>query len=161
VKGCEFITLISGAATSPITWPLAARAQQPWRLAVLILHYSQTTVRVKRASRRSSIHSRSWAGVMAATSGWSIAGAGDAERANAAAAELVRSAPDVFVVATAPGLAELHRLTSTIPIVFTQVGDPLEAGSIASLARPGGNITGFHGFEAAMGAKFGSGCEPH
>src|SRR6516164_9705729 len=73
VKGCEFITLISGAATSPITWPLAARAQQPWRLAVLILHYSQTTVRVKRASRRSSIHSRSWAGVMAATSGWSIA----------------------------------------------------------------------------------------
>jgi len=97
---------------------------------------------------------------MAATSGSSIAGAGDAERAKAAAAELVRSAPDVFVVATAPALAELHRLTSTIPIVFTQVGDPLEAGSIASLARPGGNITGFHGFAAAMGAKFGSGCEP-
>jgi len=74
---------------------------------------------------------------MAATSGSSIAGAGDAERAKAAAAELVRSAPDVFVVATAPALAELHRLTSTIPIVFTQVGDPLEAGSIASLARTG------------------------
>jgi len=73
---------------------------------------------------------------MAATSGSSIAGAGDAERAKAAAAELVRSA-DVFVVATAPALAELHRLTSTIPIVFTQVGDPLEAGSIASLARTG------------------------
>ena len=73
--------------------------------------------------------------MMAATSGSSIAGAGDAERAKAAAAELVRSAPDVFVVATAPALAELHRLTSTIPIVFTQVGDPLEAGSVASLAR--------------------------
>ena len=97
-----------------VAWPFATRAQQPRRLAVLILHYSQT----------------------------------EREGQASIAAFLV------FVVATAPALAELHRLTSTIPIVFTQVGDPLEAGSVASLARPGGNITGFHGFEAAMGANF-------
>ena len=55
-------------------------------------------------------------------------GAGNAERAKAAAAELVRSAPDAIVVATSPALAELHRLTNTIPIVFIQAGDPLDAG---------------------------------
>jgi putative ABC transport system substrate-binding protein len=145
-----------------VAWPFATRSQQPRRLAVLILHYSQTD-REGQASIAAFLDTFQ-------KLGWSDGrnirieyrwGAGDAERAKAAAAELDRSAPDVFVVATAPALAELHRLTSTIPIVFTQVGDPLEAGSVASLARPGGNITGFHGFEAAMGAKFGSGCEPH
>jgi putative tryptophan/tyrosine transport system substrate-binding protein len=154
----DFITLLGGAVAA---WPLAARAQQPWRLAVLILYYSQTD-REGQASIAAFLDTFQ-------KLGWSdgrnirieYRWGGRCQRAKAAAAELVRSAPDVFVVATAPALAELHRLTSTIPIVFTQVGDPLEAGSIASLARPGGNITGFHGFEAAMGAKFGSGCEPH
>ena len=67
---------------------------------------------------------------------------------------MVRSTPDAIAVATAPALAELQRLTSTIPIVFTQVGDPLEAGIVASLARPGGNVTGFQAFEPAMGGKW-------
>ena len=51
-------------------------------------------------------------------------------------------------------MAELHRLTSTIPIVFTQVADPVGSGFVASLARPGGNITGFQNFEPAMGGKW-------
>jgi putative ABC transport system substrate-binding protein len=83
--------------------------------------------------------------------GW---GGGDDERTKAAAAELVRSAPDVIVVATSPALAELKRLTSTIPIVFTQVGDVVDGGFVTSLARPGGNITGFQGFEPAIGGKW-------
>jgi len=67
---------------------------------------------------------------------------------------LVGSAPDVLVVATTPALAELYRLTSTIPIVFIQVGDPVESGLVASLARPGGNITRFQSFDAAIGGKW-------
>ena len=81
-------------------------------------------------------------------------GAGDAERAKSAAAELVRSTPDVIVVATSPALAQLQQLTSTTPIVFIQVGDPVAAGIVSSLARPGGNVTGFQGFEPAMGGKW-------
>jgi len=81
-------------------------------------------------------------------------GAGDPERAKAAAAELVCSTSDAIVVAASPALAEIHRLTSTIPIVFIQVGDPVESGFVASLARPGGNITGFQAFESTMGGKW-------
>jgi putative ABC transport system substrate-binding protein len=82
-------------------------------------------------------------------------GDGDPERAKTAAAELVRSAPDAIVVAgSSPALAELQRLTSTTPIVFIQVGDPVAAGFVSSLAQPGGNVTGFQGFEPAMGGKW-------
>jgi putative ABC transport system substrate-binding protein len=80
--------------------------------------------------------------------------AGDSERIKASAAELVHSAPDAIVVATSPALAEFHRLTSTIPIVFIQVGDPVESGFVAGLALPGGNITGFQNSQAAMGGKW-------
>src|SRR5258708_31101643 len=81
-------------------------------------------------------------------------GAGDAERIKASAAELVHSAPDVIVVMSTPALAELHRLTSTIPIVFAQVADPVGSGFVAGLARPGSNITGFQSVDAAMGGKW-------
>jgi putative ABC transport system substrate-binding protein len=81
-------------------------------------------------------------------------GGGDPERAKTAAAELVHSAPDAIVVAGSPALAELQRLTSTTPIVFIQVGDPVAAGHVSSLARPGGNVTGFQAFEPAMGGKW-------
>ena len=81
-------------------------------------------------------------------------GAGTADRGMAAAAELVRSAPDVILVASNAPLAEVRRLTSTIPIVFTQISDPVGSGFIGGLARPGGNITGFQNFEPAMGGKW-------
>jgi putative ABC transport system substrate-binding protein len=112
-------------------------------------------VRVKPASRRSSIRSKGSAG----PNGRNVRieyrwGDGDPERAKTAAAELVRSAPDAIVVAGGPFLDELQRLTSTTPIVFTQVGDPVAAGFVSSLARPGGNVTGFQAFEPAMGGKW-------
>jgi putative tryptophan/tyrosine transport system substrate-binding protein len=81
-------------------------------------------------------------------------GAGDDDRGKLAAEELVRSTPDVIVVAANPGLAELQRLTSTIPIVFTQVSDPVGGGFVANIGRPGGNISGFESFEPAMGGKW-------
>jgi hypothetical protein len=68
--------------------------------------------------------------------------------------ELVRSAPDVILVASNSALAEVRRLTSSIPIVFTQISDPVGSGFVAGLARPGGNVTGFQNFEPAMGGKW-------
>jgi putative ABC transport system substrate-binding protein len=82
-------------------------------------------------------------------------GAGNTgQQVGALAAELVQSAPDVIIASGDLALAELHRLKSTIPIVFTQVSEPVDSGFVASLARPGGNITGFQNFEPAMGGKW-------
>jgi ABC-type uncharacterized transport system substrate-binding protein len=79
---------------------------------------------------------------------------GDVDRTKVAAAELVRSKPDAIVAASNPSLAELQRLTSTIPIVFAQISDPVGSGFVTGLARPGGNISGFQNFEEAIGGKW-------
>ena len=151
IKRREFFKVLGSAAA----WPLAARAQQPRRVGVLIANYSQT-------DRKGQANVTAFLDTFRRL-GWTDGGnvrieyrwaAGDAERAKAAAAELVRSAPDAIVVSTSPALAELHRLTSTIPIVFVQVGDPVASGFVTNLARPGGNITGFQAFEPAMGGKW-------
>src|SRR5215471_13585009 len=73
--------------------------------------------------------------------------AGDPDRARAYATELVRLKPDVIFAATASSLAALQRETRSVPIVFAQVSDPVGGGFVASLARPGGNLTGFAQFE--------------
>jgi putative ABC transport system substrate-binding protein len=69
-------------------------------------------------------------------------------------AELVASAPDVIVAATNPVLSELQRSTTTIPIVFTQVSDPVATGFVSAMVRPGGNITGFQNFGPEIGGKW-------
>jgi putative ABC transport system substrate-binding protein len=75
------------------------------------------------------------------------AASGNAERASTFAKELVSLRPDVILSNTTPVTAALHRETKTIPIVFVPVSDPISEGSVESLARPGGNITGFINFE--------------
>jgi putative ABC transport system substrate-binding protein len=80
--------------------------------------------------------------------------AGDIDRFRTFAAELVGQAPDVILVQSNPGLAALQQVTRTIPIVFVQVADPVGSGFIQSLARPGGNTTGFSNFESPMGSKW-------
>src|SRR6516162_1487431 len=79
--------------------------------------------------------------------------AGDPERAQAYAADLVKLKPEVIFAGTAPSLAPLQRETRSVPIVFAQVADPVGGGFVASLARPGGNITGFAQYEYGIGAK--------
>ena len=79
---------------------------------------------------------------------------GDVNRASAFATELVAAQPDVIFCSTTPVTAALHRETSTIPIVFAIVSDPVGSGLVAGLPRPGGNITGFTMVEAAMGGKW-------
>ena len=150
----DFITLLGGAT---VPWPLAARAQQnerARRIGVLI-NYAQTD-REGQASVAAFVATLQQLGWIDGRNlridyRWS---AGETERIKAAAAELVRSAPDAIAVANTPALGELRRLTSTIPLVFTQVGDPVDSGFVTNLARPGGNITGFSAFESDMGGKW-------
>jgi putative ABC transport system substrate-binding protein len=79
---------------------------------------------------------------------------GDVEFMRKYAAELVALSPDVILAQSTPTTTFLMRATRSIPIVFVNVTDPVEAGLVASLARPGGNITGFSNFEYAMGGKW-------
>src|SRR5439155_27360360 len=81
-------------------------------------------------------------------------GVGDATRAQTSAADLVALAPDAIVANGTPALAAGQRATSRIPIVFVAVTDPVGAGYVQSLARPGGNINGFSTFEAEIGSKW-------
>jgi ABC transporter substrate binding protein len=81
--------------------------------------------------------------------------AGDpAASARDRAAELVRLKPEVVLTASTPAVAAMSRATSTIPIVFAYVADPVGSGFVASLARPGGNVTGFANFDPAMASKW-------
>jgi putative ABC transport system substrate-binding protein len=153
LKRREFIALLGAAAA----WPLSARAQQGERMrriGVLIV-YPQTDRegQVRIAAFLDTLQRLGW------TDGrnvridyrWNVS---DPARYKAAAAELVRLTPDVIVTSGPTILAEVQRLTSTIPIVFTQVSDPLGTGFVTSLARPGGNVSGFQNFESAMGGKW-------
>ena len=76
------------------------------------------------------------------------------QRLRSSAAELVKMAPDLIFAATTPALAALHRESRSLPIVFVQVSDPVKLGFVGSLARPGGNITGFTTFEYPVGGKW-------
>jgi putative ABC transport system substrate-binding protein len=152
MKRRAFITLLGGAAAA---WPLAARAQQPRRVAVLMANYAPTD-REGQASIAAFLetlqkHGWSEGRNLRIDARWD---AGDAAHMKASVAEVVRAAPDVIVAATNSVVAELARLTSTLPVVFTRVADPVGSGFVASIARPGGNITGFQASDAALGGKW-------
>jgi putative tryptophan/tyrosine transport system substrate-binding protein len=153
LKRRDLIALLGGATA----WPLAARAQQPDRVRRIgmLISYSQTDREghARITAFLDTLQRLGW------TDGRNIRieyrwSAGDASHEKASAAELIRSTPDIIVVAGWTGLAELQRLTSTIPIVFTQVSDPVDSGFVASLTRPGANISGFQNFEPAIGGKW-------
>jgi ABC-type uncharacterized transport system substrate-binding protein len=79
---------------------------------------------------------------------------GDPERSRAAAKELLALSPDVIMPATTQMMAAVRQETSSVPVVFVNISDPVGTGFVASLARPGGNVTGFTNFEYAMGEKW-------
>jgi putative ABC transport system substrate-binding protein len=153
VKRRTFITLLGGAAA----WPLAARAQQPdriRRIGVLApLAESDSEGQTRIAALRKGLQDLGW------TEGRNIridyrSTGGDPDRARAYAAELVALKPEVIVASTAGVLTALQRETRAVPIVFTQLADPVGDGFVASLARPGGNITGFMLYEFEIGVKW-------
>jgi putative tryptophan/tyrosine transport system substrate-binding protein len=146
------IALLGGAAAS---WPFASRAQQPRRIGVLMAAYSQADRegQARVAAFLDTFRKLGW------TEGRNVQieyrwDAGNIELIRASVAALVHSAPDLIVASGGTPVAQLHRLTSTMPIVFTQVSDPVESGYVSNLARPGGNITGFQSFETAIGGKW-------
>jgi putative tryptophan/tyrosine transport system substrate-binding protein len=147
------ISLLCGAAS----WPLAARAQQPERMR-------RIGVLMNRVADDSEAQARLKALVQGLQQlGW-VEGrnvrmdvrwtAGIADRLHRYAAELVALMPDVILADGAVGVSALQGATRSVPIIFAAVPDPVGAGFVKSLARPGGNTTGFTAFEYAIAAKW-------
>ena len=109
---------------------------------------------IRRGSALSCRRWRSWTGPSAATCGSTPAGPGRCRRNSRHAAELVALAPDVILAHGAPAVAALLQATCTVPIVFVAVIDPVGGGFVDSLARPGGNTTGFTQFEYGISGKW-------
>jgi putative tryptophan/tyrosine transport system substrate-binding protein len=153
VRRREFILGLGGAAA----WPLAARAQQHERMR-----------RIGVLMNVAADNPRGQAGVAAFQQvlqqlGWSDGrnvridtrwGANDVDLDRKYAAELVALAPDVILASSTPSVTALQHVTRTLPIVFVQVSDPVGAGVVDTLARPGGNTTGFMNFEYSLSGKW-------
>ena len=153
MKRREFISLLGGAAAS---LPLAARAQQERmrRIGVLMSVAAdgpQGQARV--AAFVNGLQQLGW------TDGRNVRidqrwGAGDAERTRQYGAEPVALDPDVILASGDHSVVALQRATRTVPIVFVLVSDPVGTGYVETLARPGGNTTGFTLFEYSTSGKY-------
>jgi ABC-type uncharacterized transport system substrate-binding protein len=150
----EFISLLGGAV---VAWPLAARAQQRERMrrigVLVALSADDALAQARNAAFLQGL----------ADLGWRVGrnvqidfrwGGGDTARYPKYAAELVELAPDVILAVGASVVWPALHATRTVPVVFVQVTDPVGAGYVASLARPGGNATGFTLFEFGISAKW-------
>jgi putative ABC transport system substrate-binding protein len=153
VRRREFITLIGGATAA---WPLAARAQQSnqtRRIGVLMNRAENNPEGQARLTAfRQALRKLGWidANNVRIDIRW---GEDDIDRERTSAAELVALAPDVILASGTLSVAALLRLNRTLPIVFVGVTDPLGAGFVDSLARPGGFVTGFMIYEYSFGGK--------
>ena len=138
----DFITLLGGGAA----WPLTARAQQPERMRrIAYLHglaEGDPEAQARIIAFRQSLAALGWIEGRNISIDYRFA-AGDPARAQSIAADVVGSAPDLIVGNSTAIITALKRATTSIPVVFAVVNDPVGQGLIASLARPGGNITGF------------------
>jgi ABC-type uncharacterized transport system substrate-binding protein len=150
----EFVTLLGGAAAA---WPLAARAQQGQRMRRIgilsgfgaddaegrarVVAFTQTLAQLGWTDGRSAQIDYRW-------------GAGDPDDLRKYAAELIALAPDVIFATGGTSLGPLLHASRTVPIVFANVPDPVGSGFVESLARPGGNATGFMQFEYNLSAKW-------
>src|SRR5580692_621727 len=149
----QFIGLIGGAAA---TWPLVARAQQPNRIRrVGILMPTSTDDALGQLWHAAFVQRLQQLG-------WEVGrnlqidtrwGAGDTARFRKHAAELAAAAPDVILATANSIVGDLEQASRTVPIVFVTTIDPVGSGLVASLARPGGNATGFTAYEFSLSAK--------
>jgi ABC-type uncharacterized transport system substrate-binding protein len=154
MKRREFITLLGGAG---VAWPLAARGQQPERMR-------RIGVLMNTAADDAVFQTRVGAFLQGlALLGWTIGrnvrietrwSGGKADEARRYAAELVALAPDVILAHGVSSVRPLLQATRTVPIVFPIASDPVGAGLVDSLARPGGNVTGFMSFEYTLSGKW-------
>jgi putative ABC transport system substrate-binding protein len=150
----HFIKVIGGAAA---TWPVAAWAQQAERMrrigVLSALAEDDPESLARRAAFEQALKALNW------TNGSNLRldyrwAANDAERIRKLAAEIIALEPDVILTSGSIVVAPMMQAARTIPIVFVQVIDPVGSGFVKSLARPGGNITGFTQFEYSLAAKW-------
>ena len=154
MKRREFIILLGGAAAA---WPLAARAQQGERMrriGVLVASAEdESDIQARLAGFRQGIEKLGWSQDRNVRIDTRFA-AGRADQYQMLAKELVALQPDVILAQGPPITAALQRESRAIPIVFVSVSDPIGPGFVASLARPGGNITGMMQYEAGITGKW-------
>jgi len=149
----EFISHIGGAA---VAWPLTVRAQQPDRMrrigALMAFAESDPEGQASFAAFREALQKLGWAEGrnIRIDSRWAL----DAELTQRFAKELVALQPDLFLSDSTPITAALLQQTRTIPIIFANTADPVGSGFVASLPRPGGNVTGFTNMEPTMAGKW-------
>jgi putative ABC transport system substrate-binding protein len=148
---------IKGIAGSTAAWPLATKAQQSgqMRRVGVLLYYGSSNPEGQAgvAALQTSLQQSGW--IEGVNIRFDIRwGEDNAERGRRFAAELVSLAPDVILASSTPIAATLQSITHTLPIVFVTVSDPVGAGLIESLARPGGNVTGFMNFEYSLSGKW-------
>jgi putative tryptophan/tyrosine transport system substrate-binding protein len=154
IRRREFITLLGGAAAA---WPLAARGQQSdrvRRIGVLLPAAADDSVfQARIAPFLQRLQQLGWTDDrnVRIDTRWATSNAADIRRH---AAELVALAPDVILANGTPAVGPLLQATRTVPIVFAPVIDPVGAGFVDSLARPGGNATGFMTFEYSLAGKW-------
>jgi putative ABC transport system substrate-binding protein len=150
----KFLATLGGAAAA---WPLVARAQQGERVrrigVLMVLAENDPEAQRRIAIIQKGLQEFGWIDGrnIRIDFRWT---AGDSDRLRTHAKELVGLSPDVILSGSTAALAALHRETRTVPIVFAQVTDPVGAGFVASLAHPGGNITGFANYEVGIGVKW-------
>jgi putative tryptophan/tyrosine transport system substrate-binding protein len=151
----EFITLLGGAAA---VWPLAARAQQPDRVRRIgvLMGYSESDSEAQSelAAFVQELQKLGWADHRNLRIDIRWATPTDAAAMQRSAKELVALQPDLILSSTTPTTTALLQQTRTIAIVFATVGDPIGSGFVASLSRPGGNVTGFTTMEGSVGGKY-------
>jgi putative tryptophan/tyrosine transport system substrate-binding protein len=149
----KFLATLGGAAA----WPLTSRAQQRERMRRIGVLVNLASDDAEGQARLAAFHQ----GLQQL--GWTVGrnvqidyrwGAGDADRIRKFATELVALAPDVILSTGSPSAAAFQQVTRTVPIVFVTVVDPVGSGFVDSLARPGGNITGFTLYEYSISGKW-------
>src|SRR4051794_15220911 len=151
LKRREFITLVGSAAA----WPIAARAQQGVRRIGILMNLAADDPegQARVAAFLQGLQEAGW--VVGRNARIDIRwGIGDAERARKNVPESLAFVPDAIFATTFPIVAALQQATRAVPIVFAGLIDPVGAGLVANLARPGGNTTGFAGFEYGLSAKW-------
>jgi putative tryptophan/tyrosine transport system substrate-binding protein len=150
LKRRAFTILLGGAA---VAWPLAARAQEGdrvRRIGVLQPFAKDSPESARVAAFLQELQRLGW------TDGRNlqIEYRWETSDLRKAAMELVALSPEVILGSSTPAVSSLQQATRTIPVVFTQVADPVSAGIVASLAKPGGNVTGFMVFDYEMAGKW-------
>lgn len=152
MKRREFMTLLAGAAAS---WPRPARSARVLRRIGVLMGVDGTdaAAQARITAFRAALVEHGWTEGRTVRIDVRWAG-GDTQRMQTEAAALVAEGQDVILTSGTPAIAALRDATATIPIVFVTYGDPVARGLVASLAKPGGNLTGLANFEDSIGNKW-------